>query len=66
MLFASPGSTYLYYGEEIGLTQASDAEHIQRRAPMLWDQTAQAGFTRACLPVDEQLDSVGGQAARAF
>ncbi len=47
MLFASPGSIYLYYGEEIGLTQASDVEHIQRRAPMLWDQSAQAGFTGA-------------------
>lgn len=47
MLFASPGTTYLYYGEEIGLTQASDAEHIQRRAPMLWDKSHQAGFTEA-------------------
>ena len=50
MLFASPGATYLYYGEEIGLTQASDREHIQRRAPMLWDQSAQAGFTTAATP----------------
>ncbi|WP_244151402.1 alpha-amylase family glycosyl hydrolase [Rheinheimera sp. F8] len=47
MLLTSPGSTYLYYGEEIGLNQASDAEHIQRRAPMLWDQSPQAGFTTA-------------------
>ncbi len=47
MLFASPGTTYLYYGEEIGLSQASDAEHIQRRAPMLWDKSHQAGFTMA-------------------
>lgn len=47
MLLTSPGSTYLYYGEEIGLSQASDAEHIQRRAPMLWDQSPQAGFTAA-------------------
>lgn len=47
MLFASPGTTYLYYGEEIGMTQASDAEHIQRRAPMLWDKSHQAGFTQA-------------------
>lgn len=45
MLLTSPGTTYLYYGEEIGLSQASDAEHIQRRAPMLWDQNPQAGFT---------------------
>lgn len=47
MLLSSPGTSYLYYGEEIGLSQASDAEHIQRRAPMLWDQSAQAGFTKA-------------------
>lgn len=47
MLFASPGPTYIYYGEEIGMTQASDAEHIHRRAPMLWDKSHQAGFTSA-------------------
>jgi glycosidase len=47
MLLSSPGSTYLYYGEEIGMTQASDAEHIQRRAPMLWQNIPQAGFTSA-------------------
>lgn len=47
MLFSSPGTPYIYYGEEIGLNQASDAEHIQRRAPMLWSQDKQAGFTSA-------------------
>lgn len=47
MLLSSPGTSYLYYGEEIGLSQASDAEHIQRRAPMLWQQAAQGGFTQA-------------------
>lgn len=47
LLLSSPGTPYLYYGEEIGLTQASDAEHIQRRAPMLWSQAKQAGFTSA-------------------
>jgi len=47
MLLSSPGTSYLYYGEEIGLSQASDAEHIQRRAPMLWDSSAQGGFTKA-------------------
>lgn len=47
MLFSSPGTPYIYYGEEIGLNQASDAEHIQRRAPMFWSQGKQAGFTSA-------------------
>lgn len=66
MLFASPGSTYLYYGEEIGLTQASDAEHIQRRAPMLWDQTAQAGFTRAAKSWVESADLFPPQQGTAW
>ncbi|WP_337841631.1 alpha-amylase family glycosyl hydrolase [Rheinheimera sp.] len=47
MLFASPGTTYIYYGEEIALTQASDKEHMHRRSPMFWDGSNQAGFTTA-------------------
>ncbi|RVU34437.1 DUF3459 domain-containing protein [Rheinheimera riviphila] len=66
MLFASPGSTYLYYGEEIGLTQASDAEHIQRRAPMLWDKSAQAGFTTAVKSWVESADLFPPQQGTAW
>ncbi len=56
MLLSSPGSTYMYYGEEIGMTQASDAEHIQRRAPMLWQNVPQAGFTSAAKSWVESAD----------
>lgn len=56
MLLSSPGSTYMYYGEEIGMTQASDAEHIQRRAPMLWQNVPQAGFTSAAKAWVESAD----------
>ncbi|MFN6970944.1 MAG: alpha-amylase family glycosyl hydrolase [Rheinheimera sp.] len=66
MLFASPGSTYLYYGEEIGLTQDSDLEHIQRRAPMLWDQSAQAGFTTAAKSWVESADLFPPQQGTAW
>ena len=47
LLFSSPGTTYIYYGEEIALTQASDKEHLHRRSPMFWDNSAQAGFSTA-------------------
>ncbi|MDX3774171.1 alpha-amylase family glycosyl hydrolase [Chromatiaceae bacterium AAb-1] len=47
MMFSSPGTPYLYYGEEIGMTQATTGNDVYRRAPMLWDQSSQAGFTGA-------------------
>lgn len=54
MLFSSPGTKYLYYGEEIGLTQAQSGHDVYKRAPMLWNTKAQAGFTAAPLSWVEQ------------
>ena len=54
MLFSSPGTKYLYYGEEIGLTQAQSGHDVYKRAPMLWNTEAQAGFTAAPLSWVEQ------------
>lgn len=54
MLFSSPGTKYLYYGEEIGLTQAQSGHDVYKRAPMLWNIEAQAGFTAAPLSWVEQ------------
>ncbi|WP_394191384.1 alpha-amylase family glycosyl hydrolase [Pseudoalteromonas atlantica] len=47
MLFSSPGTPYIYYGEEIGLTQGQTGHDVYKRAPMHWDNSNQAGFTQA-------------------
>lgn len=54
MLFSSPGTKYIYYGEEIGLTQAQSGHDVYKRAPMLWSNAAQGGFTKAPLSWVEQ------------
>lgn len=54
LLFSSPGTKYIYYGEEIGLTQQQSGHDVYKRAPMLWDQSHQAGFTKAELSWVEQ------------
>lgn len=54
MLFSSPGTKYIYYGEEIGLTQAASGHDVYKRAPMLWTNGAQGGFTDAPLSWVEQ------------
>lgn len=44
LLMTSPGTTYLYYGEEIGLSQYQVGEDRYRRAPMQWTEDKTAGF----------------------
>lgn len=43
ILLSLPGVPYLYYGEEIAMRGEKPDENI--RLPMLWDSTANAGFT---------------------
>jgi hypothetical protein len=43
LLLAMPGTPFMYYGEEIGMTGTGAHENI--RTPMQWDPTSQAGFT---------------------
>jgi glycosidase len=59
MLFSSPGTPYIYYGEEIGLTQDQSGHDVFKRAPMLWDNSKQAGFTEADNSWVEQLALFG-------
>ena len=44
LLLTSPGSVYIYYGEEIGMGQAGLYDDMYRRAPMQWDSSDTAGF----------------------
>lgn len=59
MLFSSPGTPYIYYGEEIGLTQDRSGHDVFKRAPMLWDNSKQAGFTASDNSWVEQLELFG-------
>lgn len=59
MLFSSPGTPYIYYGEEIGLTQGGTGHDVYKRAPMLWDNSPQAGFTQSATSWVEQLELFG-------
>ena len=43
MLLTAPGTPFIYYGEEIGMSGSKPDENIRR--PMQWDNTANAGFT---------------------
>jgi alpha-amylase len=43
LLLTGPGTPYLYYGEEIGMTGRKPDEHI--RTPMPWSPESGAGFT---------------------
>lgn len=45
LLLTAEGVPYLYYGEEIGMTQKEKGDDIFKRAPMQWDTTEYAGFT---------------------
>jgi alpha-amylase len=44
LLLTSPGAAYLYYGEEIGVSQYKVGDHRYRRAIMPWTDDANAGF----------------------
>lgn len=43
MLLTMPGTPFIYYGEEIGMTGTKPDEMI--RTPMQWDATTRSGFT---------------------
>jgi glycosidase len=59
ILLSSPGTPFIYYGEEIGMYHpAKKAQHPLIRTPMQWDQTeVTAGFTRNKAPWHEINDN---------
>ena len=44
LTLTSPGTAFIYYGEEIGLPQAGTLDDMYRRALMQWDASNNAGF----------------------
>lgn len=49
LLMTTPGSLYLYYGEEIGLSQDRVGDDTYKRAIMQWENTPTAGFNESGL-----------------
>lgn len=45
LLLTLPGVPFLYYGEEIGMPNGEGAKDEEKRTPMRWDDSANAGFT---------------------
>lgn len=46
LLLTAPYAPFLYYGEEIGMTQKDSGDDMYRRALMQWDDSANAGFNQ--------------------
>ncbi len=44
LLLTTPGTVYMYYGEEVGLSQNQFTDDQFRRAIMQWDESEYAGF----------------------
>lgn len=47
MSLTSPGTPFIYYGEEIGMPQAGTMDDMYRRALMQWDDTENSGFNNS-------------------
>ncbi|MGL4608999.1 MAG: alpha-amylase family glycosyl hydrolase [Trueperaceae bacterium] len=45
LLFTLPGVPFMYYGEEIGMPNGEGTKDEEKRTPMRWDDSAQAGFS---------------------
>jgi glycosidase len=45
LLFSLPGTPWLYYGEEIGMTNGQGSDDVAKRLPMQWNASSGAGFT---------------------
>ena len=46
LLMTLPGTPWLYYGEEIGMTNGPGADDKDKRLPMQWDASPGGGFTQ--------------------
>jgi alpha-amylase len=69
MLLTLPGVPFIYYGEEIGMVgrRTLPDTDAQRRTPMQWDDSENAGFTTGTpwFEVNTDYDTVNVEAERA-
>ena len=47
MLLTLPGTPFIYYGEEIGMPNGPSGKDEDKRTPMRWDSSVNAGFSSA-------------------
>lgn len=45
LLLTTPGTPFIYYGEELGLVNGPETHDQAKRTPMPWNGTANGGFT---------------------
>ena len=45
LLFVLPGTPFIYYGQEIGMSNGPTTDDKHKRTPMQWDNSKHAGFT---------------------
>ncbi len=45
LLMTLPGTPWIYYGEEIGMTNGHGTDDTDKRRPMQWDASTNSGFT---------------------
>ncbi len=76
-LLSMPGAPFIYYGDEIGMRYVENLPSVEggyertgSRSPMQWDNTPNAGFSRAdtgrlYIPLDEKPDRPTVQAQMA-
>ncbi|GAB4501972.1 MAG: alpha-amylase family glycosyl hydrolase [Anaerolineales bacterium] len=58
LLLTAPGTPFLYYGEEIGMTGKKPDENL--RTPMQWDASPNAGFTSGSPWMEINADAASG------
>ncbi len=67
LLFSSPGTPFIYYGEEIAMGGGEGREDEYKRTPMLWTDGVHHGFTKGTpwWPIPDEEDGTDVAAQKA-